>query len=82
MDLARWVVPSSTSPISSAPRSSSPMSPAPLNPLLLQLIAAWLLAIAMMYDGVSLLILFPVMVKKGPSSPPLFVPASPPPLLW
>jgi len=23
-----------------------------------------------------------VMVKKGPSSPPLFVPASPPPLLW
>ncbi|KAG2562153.1 hypothetical protein PVAP13_8KG248611 [Panicum virgatum] len=59
MDLARWVVPSSTSPISSTPRSSPPMSPAPLNSLLLQ-----------------------VMVKKGPSSLPLFVPASPPPLLW
>jgi len=53
-----------------------------LNLLSLEFLYNISLLVAFGAEKLTILFALQAMVKKGPSSPPLFVPASPPPLLW
>ena len=53
-----------------------------LNLLSLEFLYNISLLVAFGAEKLTILFGLQVMVKKGPSSPPLSVPASPPPLLW